>query len=66
MSKINIFVFELCLTQERMLPIKYENIIVYSDGVSHKLWQSQGDMLHPILLYKSQDVIHSPLHYAAW
>ena len=38
------------LTQRGMLLLQDGNTIVYSDGVSHKLWQSQGDMLHPILL----------------
>ena len=28
---------KVCLTQRGMLPLKDDNIIVYSDGVSHKL-----------------------------
>ena len=49
-----------CLTQRDMLPLKYGNILVYSGGVSHKLWQPQGDMLRLILLHKSQEVTRSP------
>ena len=30
--------------KKNRLPLKGGNIIVYSDGVCHKLWQSQGDM----------------------
>ena len=40
--------FKVFLTQRCMLPLKDGNMIVYSDGLSHKLWQSQGDMLHQI------------------
>ena len=47
---------KVCLTQRGMLPLKDEKILVYSDGVSHKLWQSQRDAWHPILLHNSQDV----------
>ena len=49
--KLNLY---LCLTQRDMLPLKYGNMIVYSDGVSHKSWQSQRDTWHPIFLQKSQ------------
>ena len=51
---------KVCLTQRGMLPLKHGNIIVYSDGVSHKLWQSKRDMLHTIMLQKTQDVTRSP------
>ena len=47
-----------CLTC--MLHLKDYNRKVYSDGVSHKLWQSQGDILNPILFGKSQDVTRLP------
>ena len=52
--------FKVCLTQRSMLPIKYGNI----DGVSYRLWQSQHEMLHTILLQKYQDVTHSPFAQA--
>ena len=47
--------FNGILTQRSMLPLKDGHIIVYSDGVSHKFWQSQEDMVHTILLQKSQE-----------
>ena len=37
------------LTQRGRLLLKNAKILVFSDGVSHKLWQSQGDILNPIL-----------------
>ena len=51
---------KVCLTQKGMLPLKYGNITVSSDGVSHKLWHSQCDRWHLILLQKSQDVTRLP------
>ena len=36
----------VCLTQRGKGHFKVGNMIVYSDGVSNKLWQSQRDMLH--------------------
>ena len=53
-------IFKGILTQRGMLSLKDGYNIVYSDGVSHKLWQSQGDKLHPIVLQKSHDVARSP------
>ena len=47
-----------------MLPLKEDNIIVYSDGVNKKFWHSQGDIFHPIMLQKSQDVTRSPFAQA--
>ena len=41
------------LTQRGMLHLKDVNIIVYSDGVGHKVFTFTGGMLHPILLQKS-------------
>ena len=39
-------------------------MIVYSDGVSHKMWKSQRDMLHTILLQNYPDVTCSPFAQA--
>ena len=55
---------KVCLTQKGMLHIKDGNIIVQSDVVNYKLRQSQRDMLHTILLQKSQDATRSPFSQA--
>ena len=61
--------FKVYLTQrlfERgMLPLRCGKKIVYLDGIGYKLWQSQHDTLHTILLQKSQNVTRSPIATAA-
>ena len=53
--KYNVIKLKVCLTQRGMLPLKDVNMIVSSDGVGYKSWQSQCDRWHKILLNKSQD-----------
>ena len=37
-------IFDACLIQRGMLPLKDGNMIVHSDGVVYKMWQSQHDL----------------------
>ena len=60
-AKIENDIVKVCLTKRGMLPLKDGNILVYSDGVSHKLWQSQGrGHITPNFVTKISGCNHSP------
>ena len=57
--------FKVCLAQRGMLTLKCGNKIIYLDVLGHKMWQSQRNTLHTVMLQKSQDVTRSPIATAA-